>query len=133
MSELRHLVSDNQVERLRMQRVRAHQTQQQQARHNEIGRIRRRNAPVILELAAFHYDPEIDYCADKSVTIGEMKIICKYCNDTWTLRTFQLQFTLHGRRQVFRYPRDLLAENVTGNDGYPLYGQTERHVHRRQH
>ena len=34
---------------------------------------------MILERAAFHYDPAIDYCADKSVTIGEMKIICKYC------------------------------------------------------
>lgn len=31
-----------------MQRVRAQQTQQQQARHNEIERIRRRSAPVIL-------------------------------------------------------------------------------------
>lgn len=75
MSQLRYLV----VDRLRMQRVRAHQTQQQQARHNEIERIRRRSAPVILERAAFHYDPAIDYCADKSVTIGEMKIICEYC------------------------------------------------------
>lgn len=79
MSELRSLVSDNVGDRLRMQRVRAHQTQQQQARHNEIERIRRRSAPVILERAAFHYDPAIDYCADKSVTIGEMITICKYC------------------------------------------------------
>ncbi|XP_037915252.1 uncharacterized protein LOC119654162 [Hermetia illucens] len=39
----------------------------------------RRDAPVILERAALHYDPAIDYSADKSVTIGEMKIICKYC------------------------------------------------------
>ena len=36
MSELRSSVSDNVGDRLRMQRVRAHQTQQQQARHNEI-------------------------------------------------------------------------------------------------
>ncbi|XP_015175981.1 PREDICTED: uncharacterized protein LOC107066151 [Polistes dominula] len=79
LSKLRYLVSDNEVDRLRMQRVRAHQTQQQQARHNEIKRIRRRSAPVILERAAFHYDSAIDYCADKSVTIGEMKRICKYC------------------------------------------------------
>jgi hypothetical protein len=79
MSELRSLVSDNEVDRLRMQRVRAHQTQQQRARHNEIERFRRRSAPVILERAAFHYDPAIDYCADKSVKIGEMTIICKYC------------------------------------------------------
>lgn len=79
MSELRSLVSDNEVDRLRMQRVRAHQTQQQRARHNEIERFRRRSAPVILERAAFHYDPAIEYCADKSVTIGEMTIICKYC------------------------------------------------------
>ncbi|GBP68487.1 hypothetical protein EVAR_52648_1 [Eumeta japonica] len=78
MSELRYLFSDNEVDRLRMQRVRAHQTQQQRTRHNEIERIRRRSAPVILERAAFHYDPAIDYCADKSVTIGEMKIVCKY-------------------------------------------------------
>jgi len=35
MSELRSLVSDNEVDRLEIQRVRAHQTQQQ-ARHNEI-------------------------------------------------------------------------------------------------
>ncbi|ESO07130.1 hypothetical protein HELRODRAFT_170432 [Helobdella robusta] len=49
-----------------------------QARHNGIERIRRLSAPVILERAAFHYDPAIDYCADKSVKIGEMKIICKY-------------------------------------------------------
>ena len=79
MSELRSLVSDNEVDRLRMQRVRAHQTQQQRTRHNEIERFCRRSAPVILERAAFHYDPAIDYCADKSVTIGKMTIICKYC------------------------------------------------------
>jgi len=52
-----------------MQLVRAHQTQQQRARHNEIERFLRRSASVILERAAFH----------KSVTIGEMTIICKYC------------------------------------------------------
>ncbi|XP_025831529.1 uncharacterized protein LOC112904787 [Agrilus planipennis] len=79
MSELRSLVSDNEVDRLRMQQVREHQTQQQRARHNEIERFRRRSAPVILERAAFHYDPAIDYYADKSLTIGEMTIICKYC------------------------------------------------------
>ncbi|KAF7287965.1 hypothetical protein GWI33_000026 [Rhynchophorus ferrugineus] len=42
-------------------------------------RFRRHSAPVILERAAFHYDAAIDYCADKSVTIGEMTIVCKYC------------------------------------------------------
>ncbi|XP_044572041.1 uncharacterized protein LOC116655397 [Drosophila ananassae] len=79
MSELRSLVSDNVGDKLRMQRVRVHQTQQQQARHNENERIRRRSASVILERAAFHYDPAIDYCADKTVTIAEMKTLCKYC------------------------------------------------------
>ena len=33
----------------------------------------------MLERAAFHYDHKIDYCADTSVTIGEMTIICQYC------------------------------------------------------
>ncbi|ESO01532.1 hypothetical protein HELRODRAFT_174488 [Helobdella robusta] len=79
MSDLSYLVSYNKVDMLRMQRVCAHQTQQQQARHNKIERVRRPSASVILEQAAFHYDPAIDYCADKSVTIGEMKIIFKYC------------------------------------------------------
>ena len=79
MSELRSLVSDNVGDRLRMQRVRALQIQQQQARHNEIERIRRRSAPVILERVVFHYDSAMNYCTDNSVTIGEMKIICKYC------------------------------------------------------
>lgn len=79
MSELRSRVSENEVDMLRTLRVRAHQTHQQRARHNEIERSRRRSAPVILERAAFRYDPRIDYCADKSVTIGEMTTICKYC------------------------------------------------------
>ncbi|XP_053968612.1 uncharacterized protein K02A2.6-like [Anastrepha ludens] len=71
MSELRYLVSDNKVDRLRMQRVRAPQTQQHQARHNEIELIYRRNASVILERAAFHYEPAIDYCADKSIDLKD--------------------------------------------------------------
>jgi hypothetical protein len=29
--------------------------------------------------AAFQYDQKIDYCADTSVKIGEMAIICQYC------------------------------------------------------
>ena len=34
---------------------------------------------MILERAALHYDQKIDYCADTSVTIEEMTIICQYC------------------------------------------------------
>ena len=33
---------------------------------------------VILERAAFQKDQKIDYCADISVTIGEMTVICQY-------------------------------------------------------
>jgi len=79
MSELRSLVNGNEVDRLRMQRVRAKQTQQQRARHNGIERFCRRSATVILERAAFHCDPAIAYCTDKYVAIEEMTIICKYC------------------------------------------------------
>ena len=64
-------MSDNEVDRLRMQRVRAHQTQQQRSRHKEIERSRRRSTPVILGRAAFHYDPAIDFCADKSGCAGK--------------------------------------------------------------
>lgn len=81
MSELRSRATENerQANRFRMQRVRAHQTQRQRARHNEHDRLRRRGAPVNLERAAFHYDPEIDYGADRSVTIGEMSVVCPHC------------------------------------------------------
>ena len=34
---------------------------------------------VILERAAFHYDPKMYSGADKSVTVGEMTIMCQYC------------------------------------------------------
>lgn len=44
--------------------------------HNEIERSRRRSSPVIVKQAAFHYDPAIDYCADKSVTNGESIGLC---------------------------------------------------------
>ncbi|KAF7286162.1 hypothetical protein GWI33_007124 [Rhynchophorus ferrugineus] len=76
MLELRSLESDNEVDRLRMQRVHAHQTQHQQARHNEIERFRRHSAPVILERVAFHYDAAIDYYADKSVITGNDNNFC---------------------------------------------------------
>ena len=33
----------------------------------------------MLERDAFHNDQKIDYCADKSVTIGEMTIVYQYC------------------------------------------------------
>lgn len=80
MSGLRARVTDNVANRLRMQRVRAHHTQQQRARQNEFDRYRRRTAPVNLERAAFHYDPEIDYSAHNSISIGEMSLVCQYCN-----------------------------------------------------
>lgn len=79
MGELRSRVNNYEVDRQRMERVRAHRSQQQRARDNEFNRFRRRNAPVNLERGAFSYDPEIDYSADKSVTIGEMSIICQHC------------------------------------------------------
>ncbi|KAG8289495.1 Protein Dok-7, partial [Homalodisca vitripennis] len=66
MAHLRSTVNQNEVDRQRMQRVRAHRSQQQRAREKEIDRFRKRNAPVNLERAAFSYDPEIDYSADKS-------------------------------------------------------------------
>ncbi|KAG8266336.1 hypothetical protein J6590_074899 [Homalodisca vitripennis] len=63
-----HLVlNQNEVDRQRMQRVRAHRSQQQRAREKEIDRFRKRNAPVNRERAAFSYDPEIDYSAEKSL------------------------------------------------------------------
>uniref|UniRef100_A0A1B6HEE6 Uncharacterized protein n=2 Tax=Homalodisca liturata TaxID=320908 RepID=A0A1B6HEE6_9HEMI len=65
MAHLRSTVNQNEVDRQRMQRVRAHRSQQQRAREKEIDRFRKRNAPVNLERAAFSYDPEIDYSADK--------------------------------------------------------------------
>ncbi|KAG8291683.1 hypothetical protein J6590_054416 [Homalodisca vitripennis] len=58
----------NEVDRQRMQRVRAHRSQQKRAREKEIDRFRKRNAPVNLERAAFSYDPEIDNSADKYST-----------------------------------------------------------------
>jgi hypothetical protein len=58
MSELRLRVTDNEADRLRMQRIRAHQSRQQRARQNEHDRLRRGSAPVNLERAAFHYHPE---------------------------------------------------------------------------
>lgn len=60
-----------------MQQVCAHQTQQQ-IRHNKMERICRFSAPMLFERVPFRYDSAIDY-ANKSVTIGEIKIICKYC------------------------------------------------------
>ncbi|XP_073955775.1 uncharacterized protein isoform X1 [Choristoneura fumiferana] len=79
MADLRSSVNNNEVDRHRMARVRAHRSQQQRARENEIDRFRRRNAPVNLERGAFSYDPEINYSGDKSVKIGEMSIICQHC------------------------------------------------------
>ncbi|KAG8274367.1 hypothetical protein J6590_004393 [Homalodisca vitripennis] len=79
MAHLRSTVNQNEVDKQRTQRVRGHGSQQQRAREKEIDRFRKRNAPVNLERAAFSYDPEIDYSADKSVTIGEMSIICQHC------------------------------------------------------
>ncbi|CAH4032319.1 unnamed protein product [Pieris brassicae] len=84
MSELHSLVSDIEVGRLRMQRVRAHQKQQQRVPHNEIELFRRRSAPLILERAAFRYDQSIDYCADKSfcqLTQSKAEIIQKVFPD----------------------------------------------------
>ena len=70
MSELCCRVIENEVDKLRIERVRAHQTQQR-SRQNYFQRF--------LEIAAFHYDQKIDYCADTSVTIGDMIINCQYC------------------------------------------------------
>jgi len=60
MSELFWRVTENEreVDRLRIFRVRAHQTQQK-ARHNEHERFYQCSTPMNLERAAFHYDPEI--------------------------------------------------------------------------
>lgn len=79
MRELRSRVNNYEADRQRMERVRAHRSLQQRARDNEFNRFRRRNALVNLERGAFSYDPKIDYSADKSVTIGEMSIICQHC------------------------------------------------------
>ncbi|KAG8285525.1 hypothetical protein J6590_068907 [Homalodisca vitripennis] len=68
MAHLRSTVNQNEVDRQRMQRVRAHRSQQQRAREKQIDRFRKRNAPVNLERAAFSYDPEIDNSADKYST-----------------------------------------------------------------
>lgn len=75
MSGLRLRTTENEreVNRSRMQ------TRQQRARQNEHERARRRNAPVNLERAASRYDPKIDYSAEKSVKIGEMSVVCRYC------------------------------------------------------
>ncbi|KAG8328731.1 hypothetical protein J6590_102875 [Homalodisca vitripennis] len=68
MAHLRSTVTQNEVARQRMQRVRANRSQQQRAREKEIDRFRKRNAPVNLERAAFSYDPEIDYSAEYSTS-----------------------------------------------------------------
>lgn len=81
MSELRLRNTDNnrQKNRSRMQRVRLRQTEQQRARQNEHERVRRRTAAVDFERAAFQYDAEVDYSADKFVKIGDMSVVCPYC------------------------------------------------------
>ncbi|XP_048001905.1 uncharacterized protein LOC125238594 isoform X3 [Leguminivora glycinivorella] len=79
MSQLRSRRTNNEADRRRMQQHDAHQLQRQRERRNAMDRSRRLDAPVVLERAAFHYQPEIDYGADKSVTIGEMTSICRYC------------------------------------------------------
>ncbi|KAG8285753.1 hypothetical protein J6590_074115 [Homalodisca vitripennis] len=76
MAHLRSTVNQKEVDIQRMQRVRAHRSQQR-AREKEIDRLRKRNAPVNMERVAFSYDPEIDYSADTSVTIGKISIICQ--------------------------------------------------------
>lgn len=81
MSNLPSGVMENKID-LRIQRVRSHiehTNDQQRARHTEIERFRRNSDNVILEREAFHYDSKKDYYADKSVSIGEMTIICNYC------------------------------------------------------
>ena len=71
MSELCSRVIENEVDTLRIERVHARQSQQQQSRQNKFQQF--------LERAAFHYNQKIDYCADTSVTIGVMTIICQHC------------------------------------------------------
>ena len=73
-------VIESEVDMLRIERVCAHQTLQQQSRRNEFQCFRRRGGNVILERAAFHYDQKIDYCADTTVKIREMTISCQYKN-----------------------------------------------------
>ena len=62
-------MTENEADRLRIQQFREHQTQQQQARCNEINRLRR-SAPVILERVAFNYDRVLDYYTYNSVADG---------------------------------------------------------------
>ncbi|KAG8269771.1 hypothetical protein J6590_100330 [Homalodisca vitripennis] len=64
--------TENDNSRIDKERVRAHRSQHQLAREKEIDRFRKRNAPVNLERAAFSYDPEIDYSADKSNNWGNV-------------------------------------------------------------
>lgn len=68
--------TDNDNSRIGMSELRL---RQQRARQNEHERSRRRIAPVNLERAAYRYDPEIDYSDEKSVKIGEMSVVCRYC------------------------------------------------------
>lgn len=47
--------------------------------NNEQVRVPVLNRRLVLQRAAFAYDPTIDYAAHKSVVIGAMNQVCKYC------------------------------------------------------
>ena len=80
LSELCSRVIEIEVVTIRIERVCTNQTQQQQRwRQIELKWFHKLGANIILERAVFHYDQKIDYCADTSVTIGEMPIIWQYC------------------------------------------------------
>lgn len=68
--------------------LRAAQTVEERAQANERTRMsrsearnanRRVSANVVLNQAAFHYDPTINYSAHPFVIIGTMSVLCQHC------------------------------------------------------
>lgn len=62
--------------RVRMQRNRSERVRRED--NIDSRRIRAANA-INLERAAFRYNPTFDYNLHKSVNIGEMSVVCKFC------------------------------------------------------
>lgn len=73
----------------RVMNLRAAQTEEERTQANERSRTRRSEATnvnrrvtsanVVLNQAAFQYNPTVDYSAHPSVIIGTMSVLCQYC------------------------------------------------------
>lgn len=74
-------------QRVRQSQLRASQTPEQRAEQNRIRRLRYSQATTShrrqgLYMEGFSYNIEKDYCLHPKVTIGEMDIVCEYCQAT---------------------------------------------------